>query len=60
MRCIQCSLVKTATGIRNGAATNLEKSGNLTVVREKLGKVGKVWENVFCLWCVTATAMVTE
>jgi len=33
------------------AATNLEKSGNLTVVREKSGKVEKVRENVSCLWC---------
>jgi len=39
---------------------NLENPGNLTVVREKLGKVGKVRENVFCLWCVTTIAMVTE
>ena len=39
---------------------NLEKSRNLTVVREKSGKVEKVWENVFCLWCVTVIAMVTE
>jgi len=26
---------------------NLEKSGNLRVVREKSGKIGKVRENVF-------------
>jgi len=39
---------------------NLEKLRNLTVVREKSGKVEKVRENVFCLWCVTAIAMVTE
>jgi len=39
---------------------NLEKSGNLKVVREKSGKVEKVRENVFCLWCVTTIVMVTE
>jgi len=32
---------------------NLEKSGNLAVVRKKSGKVNKVRENVFCLLCVT-------
>jgi len=33
-------------------------SGSLTVVRESVR--GKVGENVFCLCCVTAIAMVTE
>jgi len=37
------------------------KVGELTVVvREKSGKVEKVRENVFCLWCVTAVVMITE
>ena len=44
-------------------ATNLEKSGNLTVVREKSGKVEKVREKLgkICFACgVTAIVMVTE
>jgi len=38
----------------------VENLGNLTMFREKLGKVEKVGENVFYLWCVTAIAMFTE
>ena len=34
---------------------NLEKSGNLTLVREKSGTLGKVGEIVVCLWCLSHT-----
>jgi len=30
---------------------HLEKSGNLTSVREKSGKLGKLREIVVCMWC---------
>ena len=36
---------------------NLEKSGNLIVVREKSGNLGKVGEIVVCLWCATTVAI---
>jgi len=41
-----------------------EKKSNLTLVREKSGKLGKVggkvWEIVVWLWCATAVTIVTK
>jgi len=37
----------------------MEKSGNLTLVREKSGKL-RSQENCGCLWCATTVEIVTK